>query len=29
MRTSYKKEDVELLLKDITGLVRPRSTEER
>ena len=29
MRTSYKKDDVELLLKDITGLVKPLSTEER
>lgn len=29
MRTSYKEEDVILLLKDITGLVEPQSTEER
>ncbi len=29
MRTSYKKEDVTLLLKDITGLIRPQPTEER
>ena len=29
MRTTYKKEDVELLLKDITGLVKPQSTQER
>lgn len=29
MRTSYKKDDVILLLKDITGLVAPQSTEER
>ena len=29
MRTTYKKEDVELLLKDITGLVKPPSTQER
>lgn len=29
MRTSYKKEDVELLLKDITGQVEPQPTEER
>lgn len=29
MRSSYKKEDVCLLLKDITGLVKPLSTEER
>ena len=29
MRSSYKKEDVCLLLKDITGLVEPLSTEER
>ena len=29
MRSSYKKEDVELLLKDITGLVQPQSTAER
>lgn len=29
MRTSYKAEDVELLLKDITGLVQPQPTEER
>ncbi len=26
---TYKKEDVEILLKDITGLVKPQSTEER
>ena len=29
MRSSYKKEDVNLLLKDITGLVKPQPTEER
>ncbi len=29
MRSSYKKEDVEILLKDITGLVQPQSTQER
>lgn len=29
MRSSYKEEDVILLLKDITGLVKPQSTEER
>ena len=29
MRSSYIKEDVELLLKDITGMVEPQSTEER
>lgn len=29
MRSSYKKEDVVLLLKDITGMVEPQSTEER
>lgn len=29
MRSSYKDEDVTLLLKDITGLVKPQSTEER
>lgn len=29
MRSSYKKEDVTLLLKDITGLVKPQPTEER
>ena len=29
MRSTYLNEDVELLLKDITGLVEPRSTEER
>ncbi|MCI8300803.1 MAG: cysteine protease StiP family protein [Lachnospiraceae bacterium] len=29
MRSSYKKEDVILLLKDITGLVKPQSTQER
>lgn len=29
MRTSYKRNDVELLLKDITGLVEPQPTEER
>lgn len=29
MRSSYKKEDVILLLKDITGMVKPQSTEER
>lgn len=29
MRSSYKKDDVELLLKDITGMIEPQSTEER
>lgn len=29
MRTSYKETDVTLLLKDVTGLVKPQSTEER
>lgn len=29
MRSSYLSEDVTLLLKDITGLVEPQSTEER
>lgn len=29
MRSSYRQEDVTLLLKDITGLVKPQSTEER
>lgn len=29
MRTSYRKEDVVLLLKDITGLVQPQPTKER
>lgn len=29
MRSSYKEDDVILLLKDITGLVQPQSTEER
>lgn len=29
MRSSYRDEDVTLLLKDITGLVKPQSTEER
>lgn len=29
MQSSYKKEDVVLLLKDITGLVEPQPTEER
>lgn len=29
MRSSYQTEDVTLLLKDITGLVEPQSTEER
>ncbi len=29
MRSSYRTEDVVLLLKDITGLVDPQSTEER
>ena len=29
MRSSYLEEDVELLLKDITGMVEPQSTEER
>ncbi|MBQ9142217.1 MAG: cysteine protease StiP family protein [Lachnospiraceae bacterium] len=29
MRSSYSEDDVVLLLKDITGLVQPQSTEER
>ncbi len=29
MRSSYSEQDVTLLLKDITGLVEPQSTEER
>lgn len=29
MKSSYSEQDVILLLKDITGLVRPQSTEER
>ncbi|NBH13351.1 hypothetical protein D3Z36_03965 [Lachnospiraceae bacterium] len=29
MRSSYKEDDVILLLKDITGLVKPQSTQER
>lgn len=29
MRSSYKKEDVTLLLKDITGMVKPQPTQER
>ena len=29
MRTTYRRDDVELLLKDITGLVEPQSTQER
>ena len=29
MRSSYKKEDVTMLLKDITGMVKPQPTEER
>lgn len=29
MRTSYKRDDVEILLKDITGLVQPQSASER
>lgn len=29
MKSSYRKDDVILLLKDITGLVEPQSTEER
>lgn len=29
MRSSYRAEDVEILLKDITGLVAPQTTEER
>lgn len=29
MRSSYKDEDVTLLLKDITGLIKPQPTEER
>ena len=29
MRSSYRDEDVTLLLKDITGMVQPQPTEER
>ena len=29
VKTSYKKEDVTILLKDITGMVKPLATEER
>lgn len=29
MRSSYREEDVKILLKDITGIVRPQPTEER
>ena len=29
MRTSYKKEDVVFLLKDITGMVEPQPAKER
>ncbi|MDE6829809.1 MAG: hypothetical protein K2P34_05705, partial [Lachnospiraceae bacterium] len=29
MRSSYNEEDVILLLKDITGMVKPQPTEER
>jgi len=29
MRSSYRKEDVTLLLKDITGLIQPQPTQER
>lgn len=29
MRSSYKEEDVVLLLKDVTGVVKPQPTEER
>lgn len=29
MKSSYKETDVKLLLKDITGMVKPQSTEER
>ena len=29
MRSSYKEEDVILLLKDITGMVSPQPTKER
>lgn len=29
MRSSYQKEDVTMLLKDITGMVKPQPTEER
>ncbi len=29
MKSTYKKEDVTLLLKDITGLLQPEATEER
>ena len=28
MRSSYREEDVTLLLKDITGLVEPQRSEE-
>ena len=29
MKSTFKDEDVTLLLKDITGLVKPQYTEER
>ena len=29
MKTSYKAEDVTVLLKDITGMIKPLPTEER
>ena len=29
LKSSYKEEDVTLLLKDITGMVMPQPTEER
>ena len=29
MKSSYREEDVILLLKDITGMVQPQPTEER
>ena len=29
MRSSYSEQDVILLLKDITGMVKPQPTEER
>ncbi len=29
MKSSYREEDVKILLKDITGMVQPRPTEER
>ena len=29
MRSSYSKDDVTILLKDITGMVKPQPTQER